>query len=440
MRKLLERDMENILEKHHSFFIEKGLSLKGRQASFHGKRVDLLFVDRFGDTLIVEIKRGRINRDHVSQILDYLGEVGKSNEERIRLMLIGSIVPVNWKNALDRQGMEYREITERDYYDFLEKNDAKMYIKYTEVNDPPEKDPLPDVTYSNSVWDKIKKYGEAQLGKQIPLLNPKTNSTFMITEISENYLKIDKLPINLSAELFLESFQHVAQNKTWLKIGASRINTKKDTLEGFLKRKYYKGSMNALSTATWVAAILVYSQDEIEFNGKSRGQAIKFKLETKKTNQYLENDTKYPWALQLMEIGEKFKEQYPKLSKMSDLPKRGSNVKIHTNKKNIHFEWYIRGRSTKKVFEIGVHIESKTNKEWNYQVLNSLKKHQNTFENIIGTSVFHGPHSNKGYPYNLYTRISIERPFSIINTELKQWALDSMKKFYDYYTPIINHL
>jgi len=432
--------MEKILEKHHSFFIEKGLSLKGRQVSFHGKRVDLLFVDRFGDTLIVEIKRGRINRDHVSQILDYLGEVGKSNDERIRLMLIGSIVPVNWKNALDRQGMEYREITERDYFDYLEKFDVKMYNKYAEDNDPPEKDHTPDINYSNSVWDKISKYGEAQLGNQIPLLNPKIHSTFTITELSENYLKIDKLAINLSAELFMESFQHVAQHKTWLKIGASRINTKHDTLEGFLKRKYFNGSMNALSTATWVAAILVYSHNEIEFNRKSRGQAIKYKLEPKKTKQYLEIDSKYPWALQLMEIGEKFKEQYPKLSKMSDLPKRGSNVKIHTTKENIHFEWYIRGPPKNKVFEIGVHIESKTNKEWNYQILNSLKTHQNNFENIIGSPVFHGSHSNTGNPYNRYTRISIERPFSIIDTELKKWAFDSMKKFYDYYTPIINLL
>ena len=119
---LLEKQIEEILVKHHEFFIEKGLELKARQFVVKGGRVDLVFVDRFGDDLLVEIKRGVVNRTHIAQLLDYLGLLTKDGS-RVRLMVIAENVPANWKMALDRQGIEYREYTDKDYKTYLEKND-----------------------------------------------------------------------------------------------------------------------------------------------------------------------------------------------------------------------------------------------------------------------------------------------------------------------------
>lgn len=66
---LSEGDLEEILASH-TVLIEEGLSLLGTQVSIGNLRVDLLFRDRFGDTLIVELKRGTIRREHVGQIME----------------------------------------------------------------------------------------------------------------------------------------------------------------------------------------------------------------------------------------------------------------------------------------------------------------------------------------------------------------------------------
>jgi len=122
---LLEKNIEDILAKHHSYFIEPGLQLKDRQVSFRGGRADLLFIDRFGDELLIEIKRGTLKREAVAQLLDYLGNL-TGDDTRTRLMFIAGSIAANWKMALDRQGIEYREYTEKDYLLFLEKYDPNL--------------------------------------------------------------------------------------------------------------------------------------------------------------------------------------------------------------------------------------------------------------------------------------------------------------------------
>ena len=52
-----ESQFEDILEKYPEL-IEEGLSLIGRQVWIKGKYIDLLFNDRYGQKLIVELKKG----------------------------------------------------------------------------------------------------------------------------------------------------------------------------------------------------------------------------------------------------------------------------------------------------------------------------------------------------------------------------------------------
>ena len=59
----------------------------------------------------------------------------------------------------------------------------------------------------------------------------------------------------------------------WIKIGASRANSNPDTLEGKIKMDH-NNKMNGLSTAPWVAAILVNTFEDIIFNEKKKGQAL----------------------------------------------------------------------------------------------------------------------------------------------------------------------
>jgi hypothetical protein len=120
-----EGDIEEIIARHPEI-IEKSLKLKGRQATFRGKRVDLIFADKFGDTLIVELKRGFVKREHVGQLAEYLGYVEEQEEGRIRIMLIGSGIPPYLRRGMKRLGIEFREITNRDYIEFLKEKDPTL--------------------------------------------------------------------------------------------------------------------------------------------------------------------------------------------------------------------------------------------------------------------------------------------------------------------------
>jgi len=66
-----EDEIENFLERHPSI-LEKDLFILGRQViTSDGSKVDLMGLDKNGDVIIVELKKGETTRKVVSQILEY---------------------------------------------------------------------------------------------------------------------------------------------------------------------------------------------------------------------------------------------------------------------------------------------------------------------------------------------------------------------------------
>lgn len=100
---LSESDLEEVLA-GHPILIEEGLTLLGRQVSVGKLRVDLLFRDRFGDTLIIELKRGTKRREHVGQIMGYSRSL--YDGKPVRLMLVGSRVSPSFQRSLKYHGIE----------------------------------------------------------------------------------------------------------------------------------------------------------------------------------------------------------------------------------------------------------------------------------------------------------------------------------------------
>jgi hypothetical protein len=123
---LHEKDFEDILSEYPDL-IEEGLKLKGRQVTLYGRRIDLLFEDRFGRQLLVELKAGPIKDEHIGQILSYEGMLLSHENPTIRVMLIGTRVPPNIQKSLDHHGIAWREISHSRLRAFLEeKNDIKF--------------------------------------------------------------------------------------------------------------------------------------------------------------------------------------------------------------------------------------------------------------------------------------------------------------------------
>ena len=127
------------------------------------------------------------------------------------------------------------------------------------------------------VWGKIKTF--LQDNKRLNLLSPSSNSQiFDVIEISDDCIiiqfQVSKKKFKIEKSRFLSAYSMLEEKKgIWVDLGSSRENTKLNTLEGRIKSEY-NGKLNGLSTAPWIASILVKTFDNIKFNYEIKGQAL----------------------------------------------------------------------------------------------------------------------------------------------------------------------
>lgn len=199
-----EKDFEDILSRYPEL-IEEGLTLKGRQVPLYGRRMDLLFEDKFKRNLIVELKIGPIKDQHIGQVLSYEGMLLSSDDPTIRVMLIGNRVPPNVQKTLDHHGIAWREIPLSGLKEFLtSKNDDDFLglLKDYESNSPaspfikPARN-LPIYKTTDEIIDALKASEIYLLFKSI--LNKK----------EQNEIKAREILINNIGDLTIENLREV---------------------------------------------------------------------------------------------------------------------------------------------------------------------------------------------------------------------------------------
>ncbi len=131
-----EKDFETLLAKYPDL-IEGGLRLLSRQVTVHGRRMDLVFEDRLGRQLIVELKWGPIKDEHIGQLMAYEGLLLSSADPTLRVMLIGTRVPPNMRRTLDHHGIAWMEFAVSKISSFLtERNDDELASIFSETGKP----------------------------------------------------------------------------------------------------------------------------------------------------------------------------------------------------------------------------------------------------------------------------------------------------------------
>ncbi len=182
---MYEQDFENILARYPEL-IEIGLSLEGRQVSIKGKYIDMLFQDKHGGRLIVELKRGTVLRKDIGQLMDYEGDLLFPDDPTIRVMLIGNRVPPSFGRSLDHHGLEWRELPIAHLIDFLRQKNDTEFLQYfsneetqhttvTETIKKPKQQRAEVLSNSSGekIWGKVRKvfdpshFSELLTGKQI---------------------------------------------------------------------------------------------------------------------------------------------------------------------------------------------------------------------------------------------------------------------------------
>lgn len=139
--KLLEKDMEDlIIENPQKYLDEPDLKLISRQYSIGSYRFDLLFEDRHGAKLIVEIQRGTLDRNHTYKIFDYFDEFKTRNpHEFIELMIVANKITRERRNRLKSHGVSFKEIPESIFLEDLA----------TKRPTPPRTPPLETAIFAN---------------------------------------------------------------------------------------------------------------------------------------------------------------------------------------------------------------------------------------------------------------------------------------------------
>ena len=112
-----EEIMENEIAKNPEKYIgEKDLTLISRQYTIGNYRFDLLFEDRHGSKLIVELQYGTLDRTHTYKILDYVYEYKRSHPgEFIEVMIIANKIPRERRDRLNDWGIPFKEIPESEF-------------------------------------------------------------------------------------------------------------------------------------------------------------------------------------------------------------------------------------------------------------------------------------------------------------------------------------
>ena len=114
--KLMEDAIVNDPEKYLN---EVGLKLLARQFRIGTYIFDLLFEDRHGGKLIVELQKGTLDRTHTYKILDYYHEYKEKNpRDFIDVMVIANVIPPERKRRLSDLAIDYREIPVGAILDF----------------------------------------------------------------------------------------------------------------------------------------------------------------------------------------------------------------------------------------------------------------------------------------------------------------------------------
>jgi len=167
MKKLSEKQIEDVFEIFHEQLLEPNLELIERQKTIkeYGVRFDLLFRDKNGKNLILELKRNAISRDDIGQAIQYAGIVKDS-----RVVLAAPIIPTSVKQAFEHYGIEYLEFDLTEINQLLEKintenitseNSKEYDLPVNIIKEPLSKRKIIDgnvafkVTYNDKDWKGI---------------------------------------------------------------------------------------------------------------------------------------------------------------------------------------------------------------------------------------------------------------------------------------------
>lgn len=139
--KVQEKDFEDIVCKYPEL-IEDGLELIDRQRTLYGRRINILFLDKFKRKLILELKIGLINDEYLENLRSYEGVSLSKEDSNLRVMLVGTQFPPIIQQSLDHYGIAWKEISINSLKSYLNDKKDNSFIKLFEYKESASRSPM----------------------------------------------------------------------------------------------------------------------------------------------------------------------------------------------------------------------------------------------------------------------------------------------------------
>jgi RecB family endonuclease NucS len=115
---MVQREMQELLWRCPEQFLNEPLKQFAWETSSSVGRADLVFEDRHGRLLIIEVKRGKLPRGAIDQLLDYFGMMKeKFPDKAVELMVVANAIPSERRLTCESRDIECREISEKRFRD-----------------------------------------------------------------------------------------------------------------------------------------------------------------------------------------------------------------------------------------------------------------------------------------------------------------------------------
>lgn len=126
-----ESDLERLLENNPEYFFDDGkILIIGRQVLTNlGSWIDLLGLDKFGNTVVIELKRGKTPRETVSQLLEYASFVDDLDYDQLNGIYQDYI---GEQSSLETYHQEYYGASENEKVSF--NKSSKLVIVAQEIS------------------------------------------------------------------------------------------------------------------------------------------------------------------------------------------------------------------------------------------------------------------------------------------------------------------
>lgn len=115
---MTEREMEDLVWNYPELLLNEPLTQHKRQQSSSVGRCDLIFRDKFGRLLVVELKKGVLPRGALYQLEDYFGAVKlQFPDAPVEKMVVANTIPPERKLACEQNHIECRETSDLRFRD-----------------------------------------------------------------------------------------------------------------------------------------------------------------------------------------------------------------------------------------------------------------------------------------------------------------------------------